>query len=547
MGASATVWWTLAVPIVCSSCATAHRTSPEATEAKVSFPRLPTEMSASHRRNGINSVLFRGHWEYVKNRADGRYEGGSARSFHAGDSMTILIAGNRFKIYGVLGKNGGPGALIMPDRPETTISFYAPQKETHRLVFDSGTLAGNIQSASLVVMPPGNGRKNGYVNIDEIYVPANPQKRLFYSFNKAHGDGIAPSGDLIAFRGRFYGSTNSGGQSSACVGGCGTVFSLSPSGVERVLYSFGSYAGDGTRPIGGLSEAGGMLYGTTTYGGSSATCRLGCGTVFSVTQDGKEKVLYSFGTYEGDGAAPQAGLIVVGRALYGTTQLGGTHDHGTIFSVTTDGVEKTLYSFGSYKTDGAYPVAALIDVFGTVYGTTLKGGVNDRGTLFLFDLPNGKELTLHDFGAGIDGSYPDSGVALSGSKLYGTTRSGGKYGTGVIYVSSLSGAEKTLYDFGASKDGAQPDSSLTRTNGSLIAFYGVTAAGGENGRGTLYEINNAGVETVLNSFGGSDGAYPYGRPLSFNGKFYGTTLAGGSGSCSGPQGNGCGTVFELTP
>jgi uncharacterized repeat protein (TIGR03803 family) len=80
-----------------------------------------------------------------------------------------------------------------------------------------------------------------------------------------------------------------------------------------------------------LIEVKGTLYGTTSAGGGSSNCSGGCGTVFSVTTKGKEKVLHSFsGT---DGAAPVGRLIQVGSALYGTTSAGGTSNLGTVFEL----------------------------------------------------------------------------------------------------------------------------------------------------------------------------------------------------------------------
>jgi hypothetical protein len=85
----------------------------------------------------------------------------------------------------------------------------------------------------------------------------------------------------------------------------------------KVLYSFGP-APDGNAPNASLVDVGGTLYGTTTGGGSN-TCRGGytypyyfsCGTVFSITTDGTEKVLYSFGPTP-DGNTPTASLLNVG-------------------------------------------------------------------------------------------------------------------------------------------------------------------------------------------------------------------------------------------
>lgn len=93
-----------------------------------------------------------------------------------------------------------------------------------------------------------------------------------------------------------------------------------------------------------------------------------------------------------DGAVPVFGqLLKANGVLYGTTEFGGAHSCfgedgcGTVFSLDpTTGEEKTLYSFCAQMncTDGAFPVTGLVDVNGTLYGTTFAGGARGGGTIF---------------------------------------------------------------------------------------------------------------------------------------------------------------------
>ena len=97
-------------------------------------------------------------------------------------------------------------------------------------------------------------------------------------------------------------------------------------------------------------------------------------------------MLHSFGNGS-VGRGPSASLIDVKGMLYGTTGDGGTYhcdtggSCGTVFSITPSGTEKVLYSFGS-GADGIHPLASLINVAGTLYGTTSFGGANKKGTAF---------------------------------------------------------------------------------------------------------------------------------------------------------------------
>ena len=176
-------------------------------------------------------------------------------------------------------------------------------------------------------------------------------------------------GGLIDVNGVLYGTTAYGGNFRSKAG---TVFSITTSGTEHVLHSFGRIRKgkrDGKVPVASLIDVGGVFYGTTINGGAYDD-----GTVFSITASGRERVLHNF-DYSGsdsDGARPFASLISVNSTLYGTTVDGGTpyftDGGGTVFSISTNGNETVLHRFMGGKTDGANPTASLIDVKGTLYG-----------------------------------------------------------------------------------------------------------------------------------------------------------------------------------
>src|SRR5579864_585086 len=164
-------------------------------------------------------------------------------------------------------------------------------------------------------------------------VPAVPSSvNVVYRF--LH-DGITQSGyshgELVydeviqGADGNFYGTTTLGG-SGLCLGpfgvqGCGTVFKLTPAGVQTVIYNFaldsgGTTAVNGIYPYGGLVQGpDGNLYGTTTGGGNAgAVCNgnLGCGVIFKLTLGGKYTVLH---TFNGALANPPDGGSPGGRLL----------------------------------------------------------------------------------------------------------------------------------------------------------------------------------------------------------------------------------------
>ena len=158
----------------------------------------------------------------------------------------------------------------------------------------------------------------------------------------------------------------------------GTVYSVNSDGAVSVLYSFADGA-DASQPIAGLIDVNGVLYGTTQSGG------FGDGAVYSVTTSGAETVLYRFQANGSDGFEPWAPLIAARGALYGTTIYGGSADDGTIYSISTTGNERVLHSFFQGPRGGAFPIAGLVDVNGTLYGdTTESGDDNGPGIVYAF-------------------------------------------------------------------------------------------------------------------------------------------------------------------
>lgn len=373
-------------------------------------------------------------------------------------------------------------------------------------------------------------------------------------------DGASPYAGLIDVNGTLYGTTIDGG-GSGCSDqrppGCGTVFSITPSGNEAVLYSFGrSNPTDGIFPSGSLIEVNGTLYGTTPWGGTG-TCNVvgtGCGTVFSVTLSGKETVLHSFAAYPTDGSGPQAGLINVKGTLYGTTGVGGAHGNGAVFSITPSGMEKVVYSFRG-GSDGSVPEASLVDVNGTLYGTTFYGGgagcaPAGCGTVFSLT-PNGTEAVLYSFKGSSDGGGPSADLIDFRGSLFGTTGAGGSGDSGTVFsIDPNTGAETLLYSFKGGSDGATPFAGLTKTKSNL---YGTTVYGGagcprHDGCGTVFSITSSGTETVLHRFECGQGRFANGRLINVDGTLYGTTSRGGGAGCPDAGADiDRGTVFAIKP
>lgn len=324
-------------------------------------------------------------------------------------------------------------------------------------------------------------------------------------------DGALPAAGLINLKGTLYGTTEIGGAASSnCSSGCGTVFSLNPkTGAETVLYSFCRQAdcADGGFPTAGLVAVGGTLYGTAEDGGAQD----GGAVFSLDPHTGVETVLYSFCSQVNcrDGRLPSARLISVNGTLYGTTAYGGTcagAGCGTVFSIDpTSGAETVLHSFLG-GADGQEPFDGLMSLNGTLYGTTFFGGEpgclrDGCGTVFSVDPGTGTESVLYAFCQQQncpDGALPRASLIDVKGTLYGTTAYGGRTGcpqTGdcgtVFSIDPDTGKQKVLYAFCSQKkckDGWAPQANLTAVNGVL---YGTTQQGGAHGYGTVFALTKS--------------------------------------------------------
>ncbi len=371
-------------------------------------------------------------------------------------------------------------------------------------------LGGVVSDASGVLYGTTESGGTGFGTVYSLTPqPSNGtfQESLIYSFSGEEGQG--PSGSLLLSSGVLYGTASAGGKY-----GAGTVFELTRGAIGdpwtfTLIYDFQAQA-DGNGPFARLTAGpGGLLYGTTTYGGN-ASCNTGqgCGTVFQLTPPAlpgntwTETVLYRF-QFGTDGNNPAAGVVLgPDGSLYGTTAVGGSFNAGTVFQLTPPAIqgglwtESIIYNFLS-GSDGEQPLAAVsLSKSGTLFGTTQGGGNSGCGTVFeLTPAPAvgqpWNKYTIHHFRC-FDGAYPEAAVLLTQGLIYGTTASGGNSGSGTIFslrapqVAGTGWAESTLYNFQPTLDGANPVSNLIlNPNGNLI---GTAMSGGRNGLGTVFRL-----------------------------------------------------------
>jgi uncharacterized repeat protein (TIGR03803 family) len=214
--------------------------------------------------------------------------------------------------------------------------------------------------------------------------------------------------------GNLYGTGSFGGAD-----GHGTIFKITSGGKLTTLHDFA--LADGAAPYGGvLLASDGNFYGTTSQGGDPNCYGGNCGTVFKMTPTGTLTTLHSFAGYPSEGAQPMAGLLqATDGNFYGTTYNGGANfQGGTIFKITPGGSLTTLYSFCSLANcaDGARPEGGLAQsTNGIFYGVTYQGGYYDDGTVFSLDMGLGPFVTFVRFTGRVGRTGPILGQGLTGT------------------------------------------------------------------------------------------------------------------------------------
>jgi uncharacterized repeat protein (TIGR03803 family) len=365
---------------------------------------------------------------------------------------------------------------------------------------------------------------------------------LLHTFSTNPTDGYNPYGSLVqGGNGMLYGMTYNGG-----LQGNGVIFKCSTNGLTfDTIHSFGVLSYDGQYPYGSLiiGKKDGMLYGMTNNGGPNGQGVIfKCDTINGIVYD----TVHTFGILSNDNGYPEGDLVQAKNGtLYGLTYSGGLSNRGMIFKCSTNGaIYDSLHSFNVVSGDGRNPYGRLI--FGadsSLYGLAYGGGLYSDGSIFKCDTTGTVYDTLYSFGSGKDGYYPYGSLVMGkDGNLYGMTEGGGSLNNGIIFSFNLtSDKENVAYNFGANVLGNSPSGKPIQ--GKDGNFYGMTSAGGQYGKGTIFKYTpSTGAMVVLHVFSGdtNDGGLPYGSlVMAHNGIFYGMTYKGGS--------YGYGSLFKVTP
>ena len=219
--------------------------------------------------------------------------------------------------------------------------------------------------------------------------------------------------------------------------------------------------------------------------------------------------------------------------MYGTTNLGGADNSGTVFKIATDGTGfQVIRSFNCNVAGGCNPQAGLIQLGdGFLYGTTSPVSPNqlNSGTLFRIAPDGTGYQVLKSFVCDYsttNACLPQASVLqLSDGNLYGTALGGGANNEGAVYKIAPNGTGFTLVMSGGCSlaNGCEPVAPLSQgMDGNL---YGTTSVGGANisfVSGSLFKVAPDGTGyTQLRSFGGFNPelGQPYGGLLQLSDGF----------------------------
>jgi uncharacterized repeat protein (TIGR03803 family) len=355
------------------------------------------------------------------------------------------------------------------------------------------------------------------------------KKHDFVNPNQTYANGGYPSGELVAFDGKFYGVAKSGGSY-----GGGVIFEwYAVTNTYIKLFDFDNT--NGGAPNGTMKLINGKFYGTTGEGGSN-----GKGIIFEwdpSTNAYSKK--YDFGGV--DGSTASSGLTVKGSKFYGCSKVGGSAGNGTIFEwdPATSVYTRKIDFNGNV---GSLPNGALARKAGKFYGMTAHGGLYNGGAIFEWDPATDIYTKKIDLSASTGAMPVNNGLILLNNKFYGVTSQGGSNNLGVIFEwDPVTNIYTKKHDF-ALTTGSNPRGRLLLNNGK---FYGMTNRGGVYSRGVIFEwdpVTN--VYTKKIDFNGTNGGFPYGGLAVKDGKFYGMTLERGTSQSGFNQG---GVIFEWDP
>ena len=332
-------------------------------------------------------------------------------------------------------------------------------------------------------------------------------------------DGRIPNSRLFEGPGGYlYGATGSGGIGGEedFFAGFGVVYRISNDGdIYSVLRRFEASFNDGEKPRNVFLGADGLLYGTCQNAGYARNVD----AIFRMdTAGGDFNLVYSWVTADNQTIQLNPVLASADGNFYGTSVTGGASNAGQAFKVRPNGTQYlNVHEFSLVGGDGSAPWTVLQDADGTLYGSTLSGGLNNSGTIYKLET-NGAYRVLHNFAP--DSGFPLGLLAGSDGFLYGSS-----YFSGDVFRLGKDGLSYVILN---TVEGSPVGPLIEGTD---FLLYGVTEDGGTHERGSVFRLNpdGTGLQEIHSFTNLSKGLVaPAGILEGSDGRLYGAALRGGS-------------------
>jgi uncharacterized repeat protein (TIGR03803 family) len=474
---------------------------------------------------GANDVGLLFEYDPVNDAYTRKYDFGGTNGSYPSSAMALA---NNGLLYGLTFQGGANdfGVLYSYDPVNNIFTKLADLSATV-----GGRPQGNLMQASngkLYGLTALGGGNSGGTLIEYDIAGNTLTKRVDLPASSS------PTSELTEAGGLLFGLTYGGGAN-----GVGALFEYTPGGSSLVVRANFDGASMGSYPNGSLTLAGGLLFGMTSLGGAN-----GFGTLFAYNT-GTQTLTKKIDFNSTNGALPQSKLYqATDTNLYGTTTNGGASNEGVLFRYVIGTNSLTVRASFNSGNIGANPASSLVQAAdGKLYGIAPYGGPTGNGTLFAYDPTNDTMLKRVDFSNSSNGSNPQSGMVLAPNGLfYGMTSLGGANAQGVLYeYDPATDTYTSKVDLSLSGTGGSPSGSLVlAANGNL---YGMTSSGGANGDGVIFQYvpGSISVSVKVNFSAATIGSAPKGslmQPAS-------TTLLYGMTNAGGPSAHG--TLFTFDP
>jgi uncharacterized repeat protein (TIGR03803 family) len=236
-------------------------------------------------------------------------------------------------------------------------------------------------------------------------------------------------------------------------------------------------------------------------------------------------------------------MSINGQTMFwGTSETGGSTGSGTIFTCDHNGGSvHTVYNF--INATGAMPVGGVcLSTNGDIYGCTYLGGYGDSCVCYRFSTTTGTYTDIHDLFQYTALGWENWSGVINGpdGNMYGLCAAGGANGGGTIFkIDASTDIYTDEYDLTTANGSAAYGKLMLANDGKM---YGLTQSGGANNVGVIFSYEPAThTYTKLYVFDNTSGANPYygGLIQGTDGKLYGMTMNGGTSSF--------GVIFSFDP